>query len=170
MTSVPSEEALLAAVTKTIKEITNMSDLVINVKKIWIYANNTGMEYVVVLRELNSVDASKRLKDSIRGKAFLLSMSKTLGVSVTVQGSYLPISSESTNLRASTNLKARILTVESGTRGAAGLISTRQQSHGDLSGYDYGAPRNKLSPKGEIASGNFISSTESLPLCFINFA
>ena len=162
MTSVPSEEALLAAVTKTVKVITNMSDLVINVKKIWTNANNTGMEYVVVLRELNSVNAFKRLNDSISRKAFSLSMSKTLGFPVTVQGPYLPKS----NLRASTNLKAKILTVESG--GAAGGTSTGQQSfylYGDDSGSE-----NKLSPKGEIIFGNFISSTESLPLCLINFA
>lgn len=77
MPLVPSKGVLLAAVTKTVKVITNISDLVIKVKKIWTKANNTGMEYVVVLRDLNSVNAFKCLNDSMSGKAFSLSMSKT---------------------------------------------------------------------------------------------
>lgn len=117
------------------------------------------MEYVVVLRELNSFYAFKRLNDSMSGKAFALTMSKTLGVTVTVQGSYLPSTSESTNLTTSYG------TVDNWGSRTSGGSSTGQRTiyvDGDA---DY---NKKLSPTDKIAC-NFISCTESLPLHYINF-
>ena len=88
---------MLAAVTSSIKTISNVSDLVVSLKNSWKKSNNvTYLEYIVVLKESKSRSALVRLNASISSNTFSSTVSKALGAVVTVKGSYSRYSSDPT--------------------------------------------------------------------------
>lgn len=81
---------LLTAVTSSVKKISDVSDLVINLKKTWEVANSTYMDYTVVLRgsETSSSSVLVRLNASISDNTFSSALTAAMGTPVTVSGAY----------------------------------------------------------------------------------
>ena len=78
----PSEETLLAAVTKRVKVITDMNDVVVTFGYFVIVSNVTRVLCNTALRESKSKSALKRLNASMHDSTFSSNMSLFLGVSL----------------------------------------------------------------------------------------
>lgn len=90
MSPAPTMTPLQAAVTSSVKKISNDSDLEIKLKKTWKVDSSTYMNYTVVLKgsKTSSSSVLARLNASIIDNTFSSALTAAMGTPVTVKGSY----------------------------------------------------------------------------------